>query len=291
MRLLDLPQLNPVPRGANYRCWDAFHLGPCYMYAHQLLYIFAGTGSGRIGEDVFPLEPGVLSLYGPGVRYEFSSTPGTPLTAATMCFSWCQVSARQLSVGNRSARSCDDAYWTYTDPEVQLEGLPPFPFHWRISSALRPRLEELLRDLGTAWRLTPDHPLLRLKAKAVLLELVFLLRRQLARAQQPPEPPALERFRCFVAQHYAAELSRADAAAAAGVSESHLTALLIRHCHSNFSGYLNQIRLRAATELLQYSTLSVKEIAAATGFHSSSYFVACFRRRYGCSPGRARRTW
>lgn len=288
MRILELLKLNPIPRGANYMHWESFRMGPSYMYAHQLLYIVEGTGQGRIGDDEYRLEPGVFSTYGPGVQYDFRSDPGVPLTAATMCFSWSEVSDKQLSVRNRSTRDMGGDYWEYAEQAVRLEGLPAFPFHLKIEAPQRNRMEELFREIGTAWRITPYEPLLILKAKAVLIELVYLLRKQFDRQSLPAEPAALERFRKFIELHYASDIMRKDAAAAAGVCESHLTALLIRYCGSNFSEYLNRVRLKAAAELLQYSTLSIKEVAQSTGFRSSSYFVARFRERYGISPGKAR---
>ena len=39
MQTIKLLRLNPIPRGANFMCWDSFRMGPSYMYAHQLLYI------------------------------------------------------------------------------------------------------------------------------------------------------------------------------------------------------------------------------------------------------------
>ena len=288
MRTIELLKLNPIPRGANYMQWDSFHMGPSYMYAHQLLYIVEGTGTGRIGDDVYRLEPGVFSTYGPGIQYDFCSDPGVPLTAATMCFSWCEVSERKLSARNRSAQSMEGDYFELAEEPVQIEGLPPFPLHLKIEPPQRARMEEMFREIGTAWRTAPFAPHLILKAKATLCELAYLLIRQLNQHSGSAEPAALTRFCRFVEQNYASDIMRRDAAAAAEISESHLTALLIRYRSSNFSDYLNRVRLKAAAELLQYSTLSVKEVAAATGFRSSSYFVARFRERYGIPPGRAR---
>ncbi|MBS1371202.1 MAG: helix-turn-helix transcriptional regulator [Lentisphaeria bacterium] len=288
MKTIERLKLNPIPRGANYMRWETFRMGPSYMYAHQLLYIVDGTGCGRIGDDEYRLGPGVLSTYGPGVQFEFRSDPGVPLTAATMCFSWCEVSEKQLSVRNRSAKSMEGDYREYAEEPVRIEGLPPFPFHLEVEEPYRRRLEEMFREIGSAWRMTPYAPLLILKAKAVLTELVYLLQKQFEAQNGATEPAALTRFRHFVGHNYASDIVRRDAAVAAGISESHLTGLLIRHCGSNFSEYLNRTRLKAAAELLQYSTLSVKEVAAAVGFRNCSYFVARFRERYGVSPGRAR---
>jgi len=287
MKVIERRKINPVPRGANYMCGDAFRMGPQYRYAHQLIYIFSGTGVGRLGAEEFPIGPGALTMYGPGVLHDFRNDPGVMLTATTMCFSWCEVDDRRLSVGNRGVDALTPEYWLYADEPVQLEGLPPFPLRLTLEAAQRRAMEPLFREVGSMWSREWGAPLAVLKAKAVLLELVFQLQKQLADSG-PAEPAALTRFRRFIEQHYASDIQRREAAAAAGISESHLTSLLIRHLSGNFSEYLEQVRLKAAAELLQYSALSVKEAAAAVGFRSSSYFIARFRKRYGISPGRAR---
>ncbi len=287
MEIIERRKINPIPRGANYMCWDTFRMGPDYRYAHQLIYIFSGTGIGRLNEEEFRLEPGMFVTYSPGTLHEFRSDPGVRLTTATMCFSWCDVGDRRLELANRGVQTLTPEYWKLCDDPVQLEGLPPFPIRLMLEEPQRRVMEPLFREIGSMWRKEPYAPLAVLKAKAVLSELVFQLEKQLA-AKEPEEPPALIRFRRFVEQHYASDIVRRDAAVAVGVSESHLTSLLIRHLGSNFSEYLNRIRLKAAAELLQYSTMSVKEVSAAVGFRSSSYFIARFHERYGVSPSHAR---
>ena len=287
MEMIERRKINPIPRGANHMCWDTFRMGPDYRYAHQLIYIFSGIGTGRLDAEEFLLEPGMLVTYGPGTLHEFRSDPGVMLTATTMCFSWCDVGDRRLALGNRGVQELTPEYRELSDDPVQLEGLPPFPLRLMLEEPQRRVMEPLFREIGLLWRKNPFAPLAVLKAKAVLTELVLQLQKQLA-AKEPEEPPALVRFRRFIEQHYASDIIRRDAALAVGVSDSHLTSLLIRHLDSNFSESLNRIRLKVAAELLQYSTMSVKEVSAAVGFRSSSYFIARFHERYGVSPGHAR---
>lgn len=288
MKTVKLVTLTPVPRGANYMEWETFRMGPKYIYAHQLLYIFDGSGTGMLDGEEFALEPGLLTIYGPGTLHDFRSDAGVKFTGGTMCFSWVVPSEKQLSVGNRSVDATDQAYWEYADEPVQIESLPPFPIRLHLTGALRRHWEQVLRETGLLWRKEPHTLEAIVKVKSTLLELVALLRKCLAAPAESPEPASLERFRKFVGEHYAADISRRDAARAAGVCESHLTGLLIRYCRSNFNDYLNETRLAAGLELLQYSNLNVKEVAAAVGFHSSSYFIARFKERYGIAPGKAR---
>lgn len=47
---------------------------------------------------------------------------------------------------------------------------------------------------------------------------------------------------------------------------------------------LNEVRLFAADKLLAEGTMSVSEIADATGWSSVSYFSKSFKRRFGRNP-------
>ncbi|MNG27780.1 HTH-type transcriptional activator RhaR [compost metagenome] len=48
--------------------------------------------------------------------------------------------------------------------------------------------------------------------------------------------------------------------------------------------YLNRVRIEEAAELLGSSALTVAQIAAATGFETTSYFGKVFRRYVGMTP-------
>jgi AraC family transcriptional regulator len=49
-------------------------------------------------------------------------------------------------------------------------------------------------------------------------------------------------------------------------------------------------RLRQALELVLDSMAGLSEVAYATGFSSHSHLTDAFRREYGCTPSRARRS-
>ena len=101
--------------------------------------------------------------------------------------------------------------------------------------------------------------------------------------------PVIAEFKNYTQSHYRENLNRRKVSKAIGVSESYLTALLKQHSKTNFTDYLTKIRLEKAMELIEYSNLKIKEICAATGFNSVSYFVRKFGVYYGKSPNRFRR--
>ena len=51
-----------------------------------------------------------------------------------------------------------------------------------------------------------------------------------------------------------------------------------------FTGFLLQIRMTHAMEMLRATDLKTYEVAERTGYSSPEYFGACFKKYTGCSP-------
>ncbi|WP_119302107.1 GlxA family transcriptional regulator [Dongia deserti] len=73
-------------------------------------------------------------------------------------------------------------------------------------------------------------------------------------------------------------------AAHSGVSQRQLQRLFRRHLGMTPTQYFLKARLQRARHMLQYSTLSVTEIAIATGFASISHFTRRYTELYGRTP-------
>jgi transcriptional regulator GlxA family with amidase domain len=73
-------------------------------------------------------------------------------------------------------------------------------------------------------------------------------------------------------------------AADSGVSQRQLQRLFRRHLGMTPTQYFLKARLQRARHMLQYSTLSVTEIAIATGFASISHFTRRYTELYGRTP-------
>jgi transcriptional regulator GlxA family with amidase domain len=76
----------------------------------------------------------------------------------------------------------------------------------------------------------------------------------------------------------------AGIAAQAGISQRQLQRLFRRHLGMTPTQYFLKARLQRARHLLQYSALSVTEIAIATGFASISHFTRRYTELYGRTP-------
>jgi two-component system response regulator YesN len=79
-----------------------------------------------------------------------------------------------------------------------------------------------------------------------------------------------------------------------GLSIWYLPRLFKKHTGISFGEYLRNLRLKKAEKLLQDTTLSIKEIAAAVGYKYVSDFDHHFKSAHGICPGEYRRsqqTW
>jgi AraC-like DNA-binding protein len=96
-----------------------------------------------------------------------------------------------------------------------------------------------------------------------------------------------------VRRHVLATLPRAirtsDLASSAGVSRSNYTHHFHKTTGHTPAAYILGLRLEEAARQLRCRQLSVKEVAAATGFTSSNHLCKCFRRHFQMSPGNFRR--
>ena len=86
------------------------------------------------------------------------------------------------------------------------------------------------------------------------------------------------------------DLSLATLAAHAGVTPHQLSEYFNKHLESNFSGYVNRLRIEEARRILsEEPDRTVLSVAYAVGFNSKSTFNAAFARFSGQSPSAFRR--
>ncbi|PBB28971.1 GlxA family transcriptional regulator [Mesorhizobium sp. WSM3882] len=79
-------------------------------------------------------------------------------------------------------------------------------------------------------------------------------------------------------------LTRSSMAAYANISQRHLDRLFSQRLRMGYSEASRKIRLDHARRLLQQSSLSISEIAFATGFSSAGHFSRCYMATFGKRP-------
>ena len=76
-----------------------------------------------------------------------------------------------------------------------------------------------------------------------------------------------------------------ELADAIGMSRSNLLRKIKKETNLSASQFIREIRLAYAVDLLKDEDITVSEVSYKVGFGSPSYFIKCFREKYGYSPG------
>jgi AraC-like DNA-binding protein len=95
----------------------------------------------------------------------------------------------------------------------------------------------------------------------------------------------------YIDEHCTENLTLDDIASYSGFSKYHFTRLFKQFTGSTFYKYLNQKRITRAERSLSDMTLSVTDVAMASGFTSMSAFIRMFKIMKGCTPSEFRRMY
>jgi AraC-like DNA-binding protein len=105
------------------------------------------------------------------------------------------------------------------------------------------------------------------------------------------ESPIVEKAVKYIRSHYTEEVSLADTAAYCYVSKEHLSRTFKKETGFGFNEYLTAYRLKKAESLIKSNPkVKVSEVALACGFNDSNYFSKVYKRMYGKSPTRDKKT-
>ncbi len=136
-------------------------------------------------------------------------------------------------------------------------------------------------------------PLADMLLKSQLLRLLWLLYDSggICRTENPPaagsEPlrPVLQ----YIAEHFREELSIQQLAEYSHFSKSYFMGEFKSFAGVSAVEYINQLRIKAACEILRAGEKTIAETAYECGFRNLSNFNRQFRRIAGCTPSEFRR--
>lgn len=141
-----------------------------------------------------------------------------------------------------------------------------------------------------------------LRTKGYLLQIwLLLLEMQEARAKDSPvleinpqismDEARVKQAITFITKHYAENITLDEIADSIPISKSECCRCFKRCLDISPFEYLLKYRIYSATDLLADLTkqYSISDIAALTGFNSSSYFNKLFKKYMGCTPSQFRK--
>ena len=271
---LEIPSARPVVRVLEGRKTERKQ--PSYFKeVPRLVLALEGTGRyitmERGREQVFDLEPG-QALY---------------LAPCTWSCPVPQMAYRSLAL---TLRPNGVRATIHARGKVRRDGAIPWRYlaQWQTNVSLGARGEHLLKlfEEGEPPRL--GERFYRQVAEWLLSEVVGLLER--APVCEDSDESLLWQSLCdYLSTHWSnPALSREQVAAFFRRHPTHISRFFHRHAQQNFRAYLNEIRLKRSLEFLRDLRYNVADVAALCGFTDAQYFIQCFRRRFGMTPGEFR---
>jgi AraC-like DNA-binding protein len=174
---------------------------------------------------------------------------------------------------------------------------------------LQPRLDEVV-GVSIPTEIVPNNPaqfrdtmikaigiwqrrdlLGQLEADHLATGLVLALLQTYARVSAaPPVPPEfLNWITSYMSLHLSEPLSVGDMASRAGLSTSRFSRVFRDRFGSPPHRYLLHLRVQRAEDLLQHTSLTMRQISAQCGFADVHHFVKAFKKIAGRTPGACRR--
>ncbi len=92
----------------------------------------------------------------------------------------------------------------------------------------------------------------------------------------------------YISENASQPIGRTHVADFLQLHPNHLSRLFTQFSGASFNQYLLDTRLRHAVHLLKNPSLNIGEIARACGFSEANYFIRCYRKKFGTTPGRTR---
>jgi AraC-like DNA-binding protein len=99
---------------------------------------------------------------------------------------------------------------------------------------------------------------------------------------------ALRKVERYLQENYHRKITLKEVADMSGLSAPYFSTIFKEEMGENFSSYLNQLRVEAASRLLRETNKSLSEIAGACGFEDQSWFSKIFKSYTSLSPGKYR---
>lgn len=93
----------------------------------------------------------------------------------------------------------------------------------------------------------------------------------------------------YISTNLHKKISAKELASKMGVSEAHLSREFKKTTNMTIVGYIQDMKLNTAKNMLEYTELSILEISNIFAFSDQSYFTEAFRKKYGISPGKYKR--
>lgn len=242
----------------------------------RLILILEGTGrylmieNGR--EIIFDISPGQTLFLAPCTW----SCPVPWMSYRSLAITFRQDFTRVTIHSRRAVRADGKIPWRYLA-------------EWQTGETLGARGDHLLGLLSDATAPRIGERLFNTVAEMVVAEVAGLVEH--GGELRGSNNAILWHSLCdYISAHWSdPSLSRETAAHFFNRHPNHVSRFFHEHTKQNFRSYVNEIRLKRSLPFLRDLRYNVTDVASLCGFTDLQYFIRCFRKRFGLTPGEYRK--
>lgn len=189
-----------------------------------------------------------------------------------------------LDKGTRNINISLDSEILHEKLRTKLAAL--HPLHCRLNEN---EIRDFMSKVEVLCYEQEHHELLsRVKAVSIINEILVDIVRKSSPDNLPIDNPIVRDMADYLQANYKENISLTELAKVFSLTPNYCGYLFKKGMGITFNDYLNIIRLKSACKSLLNSNLSIKEIAADSGFRSLEYFYTIFKKFYGITPAKYR---
>jgi two-component system, response regulator YesN len=191
----------------------------------------------------------------------------------------------------------DDALQCLSDIEYSLQTKRPSLPQVRLMAvdlllALFKGAETWAKEWGTVWEEKKPIYYSKINQMPTIHDIITLLKtivdslgQFMVEENENSRGELIEEVTSYIEEHYAEHgLSLQDIGEYVHMNPIYLSVLFKKKKNITFTGFLLQVRMKKAKEMLRCQNMKTYEIAEKIGYSSPEYFSACFKKYAGVSP-------
>ena len=239
-------------------------LGKIHMHEFtEIAFVVNGRGITTVNGTTYELYTGDLVIYNAGVPHSVSSQAKEDLEVHLIAFDQFEVSG--------------------LPPNCLLP--PDYDFLYHTGSmynTFRVLLRQILVETDN--KEIYYNEIAQSTSQVLLLYLLRMVRENRTAIRKTEKSDVLYRALQYIDQHYLDPLTLDQIAEHCFVSKFYLSHLFAKYKDCTVGQYILDKRLTEAKRLLNFTPLSILEIAQQCGFGDQSYFCRTFKREIGVTP-------
>lgn len=247
--------LYPVQYGEE-QCVPGHDFGPCIRNNHLIHYVYSGCGILRIGNREYPVHAGELFLIPARVSAYYRADSKTP-----WLYRWIEFNGSMApKIINRLNLSAENPIFTDSDHSIgnalhQIVLCHDLPF------------EALM---GLFW----------VFISSLTCQIPYT-------ATESATEGYMKQAEMFIKNNLHKNITVQNVSDYIGIDRSYLCRLFNEHKSTSPKQYMEDLKMKRATQYLKLPTLSVTEVALSLGYSDCHAFHKAFKKNFGCSPS----TW